>query len=102
MLYALINELEFESSAEEAAGTETQNLAGLTFVITGSVYQYKNRDEFKASVESRGGKVAGSVSKKTSYLVNNDSESASSKNRKAKDLGIPVITEQAFIDQFGQ
>ena len=102
MLYALINELEFESSAEEADGTGTQNLAGLTFVITGSVYQYKNRDEFKASVESRGGKVAGSVSKKTSYLVNNDSESASSKNRKAKDLGIPVITEQAFIDQFGQ
>lgn len=102
MLYALISELEFESPADTAGGAEVKNLAGLTFVITGAVYQYKNRDEFKASVEARGGKVAGSVSKKTSYLVNNDSESTSGKNKKAKELGVPVITEQAFIEQFGR
>lgn len=102
MLYALISELEFESPADTAGGAEVKNLAGLTFVITGAVYQYKNRDEFKASVEARGGKVAGSVSKKTSYLVNNDSESTSGKNKKAKGLGVPVITEQAFIEQFGR
>lgn len=101
MLYTLISELEFESPADTAGGAETKSLAGLTFVITGAVYQYKNRDAFKASVEARGGKVAGSVSKKTSYLVNNDSESTSGKNKKAKELGVPVITERAFIEQFG-
>ena len=62
-------------------------------MITGDVHHYKNRDEFKAYVESQGGKVTGSVSKKTAYLVNNDVESASSKNRKAKELGIPIISE---------
>ena len=61
----------------------------------------KNRDEFKAYVESQGGKVTGSVSKKTAYLVNNDLESASSKNRKAKELGIPIISEDMFIEKFG-
>ena len=75
--------------------------AGLSFVITGDVHHYKNRDEFKAYVESQGGKVTGSVSKKTAYLVNNDVESASSKNRKAKELGIPIISEDTFIEQFG-
>ena len=74
----------------------------MTFVITGSVFQYKNRDEFKASVEARGGKVAGSVSKKTSFLVNNDSESTSGKNKKAQELSVPVITEQEFIERFGR
>ncbi len=100
MLYALTGELEFGSPTDVVSGTST--LAGLTFVITGPVYQYKNRDGFKASVEARGGRVAGSVSKKTSFLVNNDSESESGKNKKAKELGIPVITEQAFIEQFGR
>lgn len=75
---------------------------GLTFVITGDVHHYKNRDELKAYVESEGGKVTGSVSKKTNYLVNNDVESASSKNRKAKELGIPVISEEMFIEMFGK
>ena len=75
-------------------------LAGLTFVITGDVNVYKNRDEFKAYVESKGGSVTGSVSKKTHYLVNNDVESTSSKNMKAKELNIPIISEAEFIERF--
>ena len=74
----------------------------MTFVITGAVHQYKNRDEFKASVEARGGKVAGSVSGKTNYLVNNDTASTSGKNRKAQELGIPILSEDAFIEMFGK
>ncbi len=75
---------------------------GLTFVITGDVHRFRNRDAFKAYVEANGGKVAGSVSKKTSYLVNNDVESTSSKNMKARELGIPILSEEDFITQFGQ
>lgn len=74
--------------------------ADLTFVITGDVHHFKNREEFKTYVENQGGKVAGSVSKKTSYLVNNDLESASSKNNKAKELGIPIISEDTFMELF--
>lgn len=74
---------------------------GLTFVITGDVHHFKNRDAFKAYVEAEGGKVAGSVSGKTSYLVNNDVESTSSKNKKAKSLGVPIISEDTFIEMFG-
>lgn len=81
---------------------EGGNLKGKTFVITGDVHSFKNRDEFKAYVESQGGKVAGSVSSKTTYLVNNDLESESSKNKKAKALGIPIISEDAFIEMFGR
>lgn len=76
--------------------------AGLTFVITGDVHHYKNRDEFKAYVEASGGKVTGSVTSKTDYLVNNDAQSSSSKNRKAKELGIPIITEDEFVSRFGE
>ena len=75
--------------------------AGLTFVITGDVHTFKNRDAFKAYVEAQGGRVAGSVSGKTAFLVNNDALSASSKNLKARELGIPVITEDEFIIRFG-
>lgn len=75
---------------------------GLTFVITGDVHNFKNRDEFKSYVEANGGKVAGSVSKKTNYLVNNDIESTSSKNNKAKELSVPIITEDDFIQKFGR
>ena len=96
---ALIDELEFPKAQEESADA---SLVGLTFVITGSVHEYKNRDEFTASVEARGGKVAGSVSKNTDYLVNNDLESTSGKNAKAKDLGIPIISEDEFISRFGK
>lgn len=95
----LISELIFPNGI---SGSNDSSLEGLTFVITGSVHQYKNRDEFKASVEARGGKVAGSVSAKTSYLVNNDVESTSGKNRKAKELSIPIISEDEFIARFGK
>lgn len=75
--------------------------SGVTFVITGEVHHFKNRDAFKAYVESEGGAVTGSVSKKTNYLVNNDATSTSSKNNKAKSLGIPILTEEEFLTQFG-
>ena len=81
--------------------TESGRCVGLTFVITGDVHHFKNRDAFKAYVEAEGGKVAGSVSGKTSYLVNNDVESTSSKNKKAKSLGVPIISEDAFVEMFG-
>ncbi|MBE5905278.1 MAG: NAD-dependent DNA ligase LigA [Lachnospiraceae bacterium] len=86
----------------EPATNENGSLAGLTFVITGDVHSFKNRSEFKAYVESQGGSVTGSVSKKTSFLVNNDVESVSSKNKKAKDLGIPILSEDDFINRFGK
>lgn len=98
----LIDCLSFDSSMYEVKEDGTASLEGLTFVITGAVHQYKNRDEFKASVEARGGKVAGSVSKKTDYLVNNDITSTTGKNKKAKELGIPVITEDEFIKKYGR
>lgn len=73
---------------------------GITFVITGEVHHYPNRDAFKAYVESEGGKVSGSVSKKTDYLVNNDVNSTSGKNKKAKELGVPIISEDEFVSKF--
>ena len=97
----LVAELRLQDVApvsDDAGGS----CAGKTFVITGDVHSFKNRDEFKAYVESQGGKVAGSVSGKTSFLVNNDAASASSKNKKAQSLGIPIITEDEFIARFGQ
>lgn len=97
-LVHLLEELSIEHV--EPKDTSEGTCIGMTFVITGDVHHYKNRDEFKAYVESQGGKVAGSVSGKTSYLVNNDVESNSSKNRKAKDLGIPIISEDEFVAQF--
>lgn len=86
----------------EIANTDIGKCKDLIFVITGDVHQFKNRDAFKAYVEAQGGKVTGSVSKKTNYLVNNDVESASSKNKKAKDLGIPIISEDTFVEMFGK
>ena len=97
----LISYLRFDTSAYKEKKDDA-SLSGLTFVITGAVNRYKNRDEFRASVEARGGKVAGSVSKKTDYLVNNDTASTSGKNKKAKELGIPVISEDEFIEKFGK
>ena len=73
---------------------------GLTFVITGSLHQYKNRNELINTIESLGGKVVGSISKNTKYLINNDVTSESAKNVAAKRLGIPVITEVEFISKF--
>lgn len=89
-LYKLMT---FENTKENAGNS----LAGKTFVITGELLHYKNREELVAIIESNGGKVSGSVSSKTSYLINNDSESSSTKNKKAKALGIPIITEEHFV-----
>ena len=76
--------------------------AGLTFVITGDVHHYKNRNELKAYIESQGGKVASAVSGSTSFLINNDVTSTSGKNKKAKELNIPIISEEEFITKYQQ
>ena len=86
----------------EAQVKTEERCEGLTFVITGDVFQFRNREEFKAYVTDQGGKVAGSVSGKTDFLVNNDPESGSSKNRKARELGIPIISEEEFVSRFGK
>jgi DNA ligase (NAD+) len=75
--------------------------AGLTFVITGDVHHYKNRNELKAYIESQGGKVASAVSGSTSFLINNDVTSTSGKNKKAKELNIPIISEDDFLATYG-
>ena len=72
-------------------------LAGTTLVITGSVHHFANRNELKAKIESLGGKATGSVTSKTDYLINNDTTSNSSKNKKARELGIPILSEEDFI-----
>ena len=79
------------------ASQEEQKLAGLTFVITGSVEHFPNRNALKARIEELGGKATGSVTGKTSYLINNDTTSSSSTNRKARELGVPVISEEEFL-----
>ena len=86
---------------EEVARDEEQTFKGLNFVITGSVERFANRGEIKELIESKGGKVTGSVTSKTNYLINNDSASASSKNKKAKELGVPIITEEEFLNMLG-
>ena len=86
-----------------AVSISTSNkLEGKTFVITGKLKTFKNRNEIKAAIEKEGGKVTDSVSSKTSYLINNDVESTSSKNLKAKKLNIPIITEEDFINMIGE
>lgn len=82
---------------KQETSSESQTLAGKTFVITGSVEHFTNRNEVKEVIEQKGGKVTGSVTAKTDYLINNDNTSNSSKNKKARELGIPVITEEEFI-----
>ncbi len=75
-------------------------VAGLTFVVTGDLEQFANRKELQAWIEQNGGKVTGSVTKKTNYLINNDVYSASSKNKKAAELGVPILSEGEFIEKF--
>lgn len=99
---AIVRELLGEVKVERTARVVGGRCAGLTFVITGDVHRYANRDEFKSYVESQGGKVSGSVSAKTSFLVNNDITSTSSKNRKAQQLGVPIISEDDFVARFAQ
>lgn len=82
---------------ESTGSTENKTLDGKIFVITGNVNHFSNREELKAKIESCGGKVSGSISSKTSYLINNDVTSGSSKNKKAKELNIPIISEEDFL-----
>ncbi len=93
----LVEELLDQVTIEKAASDVEKIYEGLTFVITGSVEHFKDRSELKDYIEERGGKVAGSVSSKTNYLINNDSTSGSSKNKKAKELGVNIITENEFL-----
>ena len=95
MMEELAKEFTFK---KEKNNSSSVDLSGKTFVITGSLIHYKNRDELVSIIESIGGKVSGSVSAKTSYLINNDTQSNSSKNQKAKQLNIPIISEQDFIN----
>ena len=90
----LLAEVELDQSFEAAGDA----LAGKTFVITGSLNNFENRDQLKAEIEKAGGKVAGSVSAKTSYLINNDINSTSGKNKKARELGIEIIDENTIIE----
>ena len=91
--FRLLSELTLEK--EETAAV--QDLKGKVFVVTGSLTHFSNRAELKDLIEKRGGKVTGSVTGKTDYLINNDTESSSSKNKKARELGIPVISEEEFL-----
>jgi DNA ligase (NAD+) len=91
--------LNTEPQLEDEESTTT-NLTGYNFVITGKLKQYKNRAELKAVIESRGGKVKDSITSLTSYLINNDINSTSSKNKKAKELQVPIITEEEFTNIF--
>ncbi|MEY8426620.1 NAD-dependent DNA ligase LigA [Lachnospiraceae bacterium 46-15] len=94
MLDRLLEKLEIEVPDIKVS---EQVFAGMNFVITGSVQHYSNRNELKALIEEKGGKVTGSVTSKTNYLINNDAASSSSKNKKAKELGIPIISEEDFM-----
>lgn len=91
----LLEEVEIPDEKEPEGG---RNLNGVNFVITGSVVHFANRAEVKEEIEKRGGKVTGSVTSKTNYLINNDVNSTSSKNRKARELGIPIISEEEFLE----
>ena len=95
MMEELAKEFTFKN---EKNNNSSVDLSRKTFVITGNLIHYKNRDELVSIIESMGGKVSGSVSTKTSYLINNDTQSSSSKNQKAKQLNIPIISEQDFIN----
>lgn len=104
-----INYLEFVDAAtvftfkkKEPVNISGTDLTGKVFVITGSLTQFRNRDEMKERIESLGGKVSGSVSAKTTALINNDIESTSSKNKKAKQLNVPILTENMFMEKYLQ
>lgn len=95
--YELLKELTIEN---ETLDHSNEKINGKSFVITGSLTHFASRDELKEKIESFGGKVTGSVTGKTTALINNDFASGSSKNKKAKELGIPIITEEAFMEEY--
>ena len=94
-------ELMQELKIQEEPRNEEQQFAGMNFVITGSVNHFANRNEVKELIEQRGGKVTGSVTGKTNYLINNDVNSTSSKNKKARELKVPIISEEEFMKLAG-
>ncbi len=96
----MIEELQKEVRLIRPTAMEPQTLANITFVITGSLNHYENREALKEQIEAKGGKVSGSVSAKTNYLINNDTLSGSSKNKTAKELGVPILSERDFINRF--
>lgn len=98
-LERLCAELEMEVPRVEEG---SQNLSGMSFVVTGTLVHYESRNELKEEIEKRGGKVAGSVTGKTICLINNDVNSASSKNKKAKELQVPILSEEDFIEKYLQ
>ena len=91
----LLEEVKLQKEEGEESAQIFENM---NFVITGSVEHFANRREVKEIIESRGGKVTGSVTGKTNYLINNDVQSASSKNKKAKELNVPIISEAQFLE----
>jgi DNA ligase (NAD+) len=99
--YIVEHYISFEEM-KKSKGEKASSLEGKVFVITGKLKSFKNRDELKDSIESLGGKVTGSVSAKTDYLINNDIESTSAKNRRAKELGVSIITESEYLVMIGE
>lgn len=102
MVFDLINLYVNVKTEEKKTNSTFKDLTGLTFVVTGAVTTFKNRDEVGDLITSLGGKLAGSVSKNTSYLLNNDVTSTSGKNQKAKEFGIPIISEADFNLMIGR
>lgn len=98
---AMADDVAGEVIFEEKGQGPEQIFEGMTFVITGSLERFSNRKELQELIQDRGGKAAGSVSAKTTALINNDTRSASSKNKKAKELGIPIISEEEFCERYG-
>ena len=90
----------FEKNNDKIIVENEKKADGKIFVVTGSVHKFKNRDALKSYIEEIGGKVVGSVSKNTNYLINNDINSSSSKNRRAKELNIPILTAEDFLQKF--
>lgn len=98
---AVVDRLLTKLTLEKPEASNTpQTLAGMSFVVTGSLNHYENRDALKLEIEQKGGKVTGSVTGKTTCLINNDITSTSSKNKKAKELNVPILTEEDFMEQY--
>lgn len=95
----MLKEVELEKEEVEEG---SQTLSGMSFVVTGSLNHYASRNELKEVIEKKGGKVTGSVTSKTVCLINNDNTSSSSKNKKAKELQIPILTEDEFVEKYLQ
>ena len=98
---SLVDRMKFIIPKKNEKKTKSDKLANKTICVTGKLNHYKNRDDLAADIEINGGKVTGGVTKKTDYLLTNDTESGSGKNKKAKELNIPIISEEDFIKMIG-